>query len=130
MPAYLCDRIETSNHNYSLTEQVVGTWIDGTPVYEKTVYYAGGVTGTVLVPHGITNLKRIIDMTGSCHDIGYREGSQRIDPGDMPFPRVAADNNNIGVVLIDSTNVRVYVPNVFGDRITDIYMILHYTKET
>ena len=26
----------SSEHHYSTTEQVVGTWIDGTPVYEKT----------------------------------------------------------------------------------------------
>lgn len=28
----------TPMHNYSTTEQVVGTWIDGKPLYEKTLY--------------------------------------------------------------------------------------------
>ena len=27
----------SSGHNYSTTEQVVGTWIDGKPIYEKTM---------------------------------------------------------------------------------------------
>ena len=27
----------SSGHNYSTTEQVVGTWIDGSPIYEKTI---------------------------------------------------------------------------------------------
>ena len=30
-----------SLHHYSTTEQVVGTWIDGKPVYEKTIHYTG-----------------------------------------------------------------------------------------
>lgn len=29
----------SNGHNYSTSEQVVGTWIDGKPIYEKTVHF-------------------------------------------------------------------------------------------
>lgn len=128
MPSYLCNRLETNNVRYSETEKVVGKWIDGTPVYEKTVYYAGGVSGTLLIPHGITNLNRVITVNGSCHDIGYSQGGQQLDVGDMMIPRVAADGYNIGIVKIDSTNITMLIPNIFSTRITNIYIILRYTK--
>ena len=47
---------------------------------------------------------------------------------DVPFPRVAGDGNNIGIIGVDTVKVSVYVPNAFNDRITDIYITLRYTK--
>lgn len=35
-----------SNHTYSTTEQVIGTWIDGSPVYEKTFVGQMGASST------------------------------------------------------------------------------------
>ena len=57
-----------SSHNYSTTEQIVGTWVDGSPVYEKTVVAKninyptvgdGYVIGTIL------NSNEIIEITGT-----------------------------------------------------------------
>lgn len=31
----------SSGHTYSTTEQVVGTWIDGSTLYEKTLHWTG-----------------------------------------------------------------------------------------
>ena len=31
----------SSEHTYSTTEQVVGTWIDGSTLYEKTLHWTG-----------------------------------------------------------------------------------------
>ena len=50
--------------NYSTTEHEIGTWIDGSPVYEKTFYVAlptSGGTQTVNIAHGISNLDIIIE---------------------------------------------------------------------
>lgn len=35
-----------SGHNYSTTEQVVGTWIDGSTIYEKTISVTQGNSDT------------------------------------------------------------------------------------
>ena len=65
-------------HNYSTTEQVVGTWIDGSTLYEKTQY--GGITfssqGT-WYDTDITNIDKIVSVQGSINrdgepiNIGY-----------------------------------------------------------
>lgn len=53
--------------DYSLDEKVVGTWIDGKPLYQKTIYIssfvdtAGTTKSTV---HGITNFGFLVNMFG------------------------------------------------------------------
>lgn len=53
-------------HHYSTTEQVVGTWIDGKPIYEKTYEFATPLTinSTSYIHSGITpaNIKSLIGM--------------------------------------------------------------------
>lgn len=49
------------SHTYSTTEQEVGTWIDGSPVYEKVVDLGALPNNTTKnVAHGISNLGRVI----------------------------------------------------------------------
>lgn len=47
MPAIYKGGLNYSNGgggvNYSTTEQVIGTWIDGTPVYQITYVYSSGI---------------------------------------------------------------------------------------
>ena len=61
----------SSGHNYSTTEQVIGTWIDGSTVYEKTQY--GGITfssrGT-WYDTDITGIDKIISVEGSINRDG------------------------------------------------------------
>ena len=56
----------SSGHNYSTEEQVVGTWIDGKPIYEKTYEFATALTinSTSYIHSGITpaNIKSLIGM--------------------------------------------------------------------
>ena len=51
--------------NYSTTEHVVGKWIDGSTVYEKTVE-CGALPNTTSkqVPHNISNLKNVVEFNG------------------------------------------------------------------
>lgn len=50
-------------HNYSTTEQIVGTWIDGSPVYEKVVDLGALPNATTKnVAHSIANLSNIISV--------------------------------------------------------------------
>ena len=53
-------------HTYSTTEQVVGTWIDGSPVYEKTysTSIASGETYVNIPFSDITNLSSVISLEG------------------------------------------------------------------
>ena len=70
---YSCDKINrlvklsgNSGMDFSTEEQVVGTWIDGKPVYAKTVVVENDSNSTLLtLNHGIENLNEIIDVRGS-----------------------------------------------------------------
>jgi hypothetical protein len=53
-------------HNYSTEEQVIGTWIDGSTVYEKTQY--GGITFSsrdTWYDTDITNIDKLVSVEGS-----------------------------------------------------------------
>ena len=113
----------SSSHEYSTTEQVVGTWIDGRDVYEKTVYNAGGLSGDFFIPHGITNLDRVISCQGSYYDTNAgTSGAIGV------VPRI--ENNLIGVTTFTSTDIQIRVPNIFGTRIVDWYFVVRYVKTT
>lgn len=109
-----------SSHTYSTEEHEVGKWIDGSTIYEKTFYDAGGVTGGVFINHGISNIDKIIDYEGFCYD---NQGEDI-----YPFPRISGDAANIGVSGISQTQIKVMTANAFGKRIYDIYVTIRYTK--
>lgn len=51
-------------HTYSTQEQVVGTWIDGRPVYSKTFELGTLSSNNNNVNHNISNLAQVIDVEG------------------------------------------------------------------
>ena len=67
----------SSMHNYSTDEQVVGTWIDGSAVYEKTIFLTKSdftkVSSGVytFTSHGISNIDRIIELKGIIKTVSY-----------------------------------------------------------
>lgn len=110
----------SSGHNYSTTEQVVGTWVDGSTLYEKTI--VGDDTYNQqfnYIPHGITNLDKIIDYFGYC----YYGGT---DFSLIPYLR---GNTYITVTTWDSTNIRVERTGL-SSSFTGVRLVIRYTKTT
>lgn len=108
--------------NYSTDEQVVGTWIDGKPLYQKTVS-CGALknTGNTTKAHGISNLENVINLYG----IGIDPSNTKWYP--LPFSYTTAAGN---IKLdADSTNVSIITGQ---DRtyITTTYVTIQYTKTT
>lgn len=63
---YLNGRIISGNmysDNYSADEQVIGTWIDGKPIYQKTIQVSNKTCNSTGfgIDTGLTNVKKIID---------------------------------------------------------------------
>lgn len=108
-------------HHYSTDEKVVGTWVDGKTIYEKTVNCGTLPNGTSkTVAHNISNLGNIVSIKG----IAYETNGNT-----LPMPYLNADNFNYTVQLeVNSTNI------VFNTKIDFTaytgFITIQYTKSS
>ena len=109
--------------NFSTNEKVIGTWIDGKPLYQKTVDCGALPNATEkTINHNISNIDKIVSCSGiAMHPTGIF----------MSLPLVYDDNDRASNTLIQATktNIRLVVKN---DRsaYTSSYVTLRYTKTT
>lgn len=87
--------------HYSTDEQVIGTWIDGSTLYRKT-FDIGNLlnNGTKTVAHGISNLKYVINWSGTCYstiDTGYCRPIPLSDPTAANTIRLDVGGGNINI---------------------------------
>lgn len=118
----------TPTQHYSTTEQVVGTWINGKPLYEKTINYGNNVnvgydnTVHTEILHGISNIGIVVNLFSICTGLNVFNDSLV----------TASDGTVICKFRVDST--RIYASggsNHYGataDRYW--YFIIRYTKTT
>lgn len=118
----------SGGHHYSTIEHVVGTWIDGTSVYEKTQYipslpsadYAGN---WINYPHGIINFNRLISVSATAYNSNI--------PQQLNIPHVNAMSikpTMVGQIAISvsDTNIAFIVGQ---DRSSwEAYVTIQYTK--
>lgn len=118
---------ETSN-NYSKTETVIGTWIDGSTLYRKVVEYTnestiGNSTSTtqILIPHEITNLNMVVNAR-VINNMNIQ----------LPVFNKSSSNQNymgrgtcINEVTSENINLRI-INDTWSSRTW--YFILEYTK--
>jgi hypothetical protein len=110
-------------HEYSTSEQAVGTWIDGSPVYEKTIYSAGGTIGNFSIPHNISSIDRVLSYSGTVKDSNFSQY------GDIwVLPRLAAPM--LGIDSVTATDIKIVNPSDFSTRLVDWYITLRYTKSS
>ena len=108
-----------SMHNYSTTEQVVGTWVDGKTLYEKTIL---GTTEQSVpetqVNHGINNLDTVVSIEGSIRcGTQYQTLFEHSRPSNEEFTRIS--DTVISIVSTDS-----------DWRGKPFHITLRYTKTT
>lgn len=111
---------------YSTTETVVGTWIDGKPIYRK-VYILSAIAGNNSytlnsVPSNVDIMWFDLSATFLLQEsTGYTR--QGIDPG-------AADPGyDFSARVVSKVSVNIYVGNLIANNST-IYATLLYTKTT
>ena len=107
---------------YKTTEQVVGTWIDGKPIYRKTIDFGYLPNGTTkAVAHNIVDIDKIIKIeqtidNGSSYQHGFlvlSSGAQAVNQFN-----IYGTNSDIRVAT-NSDRSTVYA-----------YFTLYYTKVT
>jgi len=108
--------------DYSTTEKIVGTWIDGKPVYQKTVYCGALPNNTSKnVAHGISNLGRVVGET-AC--FGNADNQYIF----IDYTTGTTSTTHFGHLIVDSTNIQLKTTND-GTAFTG-YVTLQYTKTT
>ena len=106
---------------YSTDEKVIGTWIDGRPIYQKTIDI-GSASGNSNISHGISNLDMITDAYGSFLQSGtYRQ----------KLPKIVNGNNAWSADFADftDTSFSLSIGSAIGTA-TKVFVILEYTKTT
>ena len=108
-------------HHYSTSEQVVGTWINNKPLYEKTVELTSLEYDTNWHDrtHGIADIATIVDVKAVCTTSdGY------FYP--VPTPRA---NTTLGFTL-EFTATKVSYLNNWVSQPDKLYVTIQYTKTT
>lgn len=106
-------------HNYSTDEQVVGTWIDGKTLYEKTVD-CGALPNndSKQVAHGITNIDKIVNFVGIAYAMSSGTAIQLAYPSSNSTFAIDMSVNNTNIVFL-----------TFTDRTSfNGYVTIRYTK--
>ncbi len=107
-------------HDYSTDEQIVGTWIDGSTIYEKTIYcdaFPNNTTKDLSTPSDINLLLDAEGFARAMNLVGYFRT--------LPF--VGGGSNDIRVDLNAGT-LRI---TTYGNWSSyDGYITIRYTKSS
>ena len=101
---------------YSTSEQRIGTWIDGKPLYRKGFIYGALETGAIA--HNIPNVDHI--------HFGNGTGVRRTD-GWFGYNFKFAENDQINF-LVNKTHM--YFENLSVTNLNEVIFVLEYTKTT
>lgn len=105
-------------HTYSFDEQVVGTWVDGKPVYEKTYFVDNLVRNdTWQTVATITSFKRLVKISATFYNSSIQGGVNYQLSRNQPQLQIT----NAGVIQYAI---------VAATGMTDFYLTVRYTKTT
>lgn len=105
--------------NYSTEEKVVGTWIDGKPIYKKVISFGALPNdSTKSIVHNILNLKRIVKLEG------FAGSNQNLGGITLPHATLTPV-----ALYADSSTVSVKTNNDATAYI-ETYIYVYYTKTT
>lgn len=103
--------------DYSTDEKIIGTWIDGKPLYQKTIISTAQV-GWFDIPHNIANVDKVLDA-----QIGFIHSNAYYKIG------CAYSSDAMSASTVGRTNIGIYnsVSAYDGD---EVIATIKYTKTT
>jgi hypothetical protein len=118
---------------YSTDEQVIGTWIDGKPLYQITKVFTKSTitTGSTTFAHGIANVDEICNADASFKFYGYQPEQRYV----AKLPWVYADGTATsatyaGGYRIGKTLIFIQLGNALYTDTTEWIFTIQYTKTT
>ena len=116
------------NLNYSLEEQIVGTWINGKPIYQKTFVDAtvrSYNVGWFEVPNSIIdNIDELVSASGTAV---WRDGSGNIIKDVIPEN---IDNGSHQVSINYFSHLAIYAKTLVNRSWLKFIITVWYTKTT
>ena len=107
-------------HHYSTDEHIIGTWIDGKPIYERTIHTSNNLLNSgTLVVETLANTINVIGIEGFAYST---TSSGYMRP--LPF---AGQNNDIRV---DVSNYDLKIITYADWSTYKAYITIRYTKTT
>lgn len=118
---YGVKKSENILHEYSTEEKVVGKWVDGKPLYEKTVYFGSGtLSNKASVSFENMNIDKIMVISGTFEDT---------IEGQLSIP-VSLDGTFYVGFYCNRRAILLTFNGAFNGRISNAYAIIQYTKTT
>lgn len=111
------------NQEYSTGEQVIGTWIDGKPIYRKVVYIGSLPANTAsFFSHNISNIDRVVNSSMTWFDTADNcwWSNRRWDSATIRI----SYNVNPTQIWIEAKGVN------WSTRTNQAYVTIEYTKTT
>lgn len=128
---YSCNYInEARLEEYSTTEKIIGKWIDGKPLYRKTITFTSTISAnaTTSIAHNITNAKNIfIDYGASFMEANI--GTDNYMSYSLSLIGYAGNITDKMYCYVTPTNINFYSNGAWGKNWTK-HITLKYTKTT
>ncbi len=132
IPENVENAINEVKKNYSIDEKKIGTWINGKPIYQKTLTYTPNLASQCLYQHGISNIDQIINSEAML---------QRTNGQFVPLSMVYSNATDLNTLItwssgyqITKTDIETWIgSNMFEQMDTTSYGIvvtIQYTKTT
>lgn len=111
----------TTNNIYFFEEQVIGTWIDGKPIYRKVIHYNQLIeVDQINIPHNVSNIGTYTNA------YGYT----RFNEKNYQFGAYANSAAYINIQNIDNQYIVLNCGENWNNLFDNTYIILEYTKTT
>lgn len=116
-----------SGHNYSLNEQVVGTWVDGSTIYEKTFIFTPTAYDMDIDVSSL-NIDKLIKREGS---FSRQATSTIIQQKAIEYRTETNSNPSYGIMAeLRNTNIHINISGYTYAQILEIRLTIQYTKTT
>lgn len=132
IPEMLANKFSKSDL-YSSDEKMIGQWVNGKPVYQKTIVGTTLVSGVSGILHGISNLEDVVDIHGVAH--GSNSGTLYVFNlnGGVALDASSFDlykKYSVAIQNVMSNQIVVYIGSERASTITSYNITIQYTKTT
>ena len=125
MSLYLYGKILSGEpHHYSTDEQVVGTWIDGSTIYEKTIVEKNisyQTSSTDYILDTISNVDEVVEITGTITN------SAKTIKHELPYIN---DTSKSTAVRFDVPSGNILLRSSDTWSSLDVIVTIRYTKSS